>query len=119
MRKPKHPCGQPGCRALIAGSAYCAAHQLKRPSARRQGYSSRWDAYSKHFLASHPFCCDPFDRHRGRLVQATVTGHRIAHKGDFRLLWDKSNHYPLCVPCNAYQCATQEGGFGRPKSATA
>jgi hypothetical protein len=52
-------------------------------------------------------------------VQATVTGHRIAHKGDFRLLWDKSNHYPLCVPCNAYQCATQEGGFGRPRSATA
>ena len=117
MLKPKHLCAcRPGCPALTSG-AYAAGHEPRRPSARRQGYSSRWDAYSKHFLAAHPLCSDPFGRHRGELVKATVTGHRIAHKGDFRLLWEKANHYPLCASCNAYQCAKEEGGFGLPRRA--
>jgi hypothetical protein len=83
-----------------------------RPSARALGYNSKWDRYSKGFLRTHPFCVDPFGRHRGVLIEARVTAHKIAHKGNEALMWNPDNHYPLCVACNSYQCATTEGGFG-------
>jgi len=111
MQLPKRPCVRYGCKALTNGG-YCEAHKPKRPSARAQGYDSRWDGYSKAFLRDNPFCCDPFGRHRGQVIRATVTGHKVAHKGNTQMLWDKSNHYPLCSGCNAYQCVTEEGGFG-------
>lgn len=81
--------------------------------ARRQGYDAQWDRYSKQFLKRNPFCVDPFRRHPGQLVPATVTGHKQAHRGDPILLRDPANHYALCGPCNSYQCAKFEGGFGR------
>jgi len=111
--KPPHPCARPGCRALIRIGSFCDAHRPARTSARAQGYNARWDRYSKDFLRRNPFCVDPFGRHRGHLVPATVTGHKQAHRGDEALLWDPANHYALCNGCNAYQCAKFEGGFGR------
>jgi 5-methylcytosine-specific restriction protein A len=111
--KPPHPCARPGCRALIRIGSFCDAHRPARPSARAQGYNARWDRYSKDFLRRNPFCVDPFRRHPGHLVPATVTGHKQAHRGNEALLWDTANHYALCSACNAYQCAKFEGGFGR------
>jgi 5-methylcytosine-specific restriction enzyme A len=110
--KPPHPCAQPGCRTLIRVGNYCDAHRQARPSARKQGYNSKWDRYSKQFLRRNPICADPFHRHPGQLVEATVTGHKQAHRGDEALLRDPANHYPLCASCNAYQCVKFEGGFG-------
>jgi 5-methylcytosine-specific restriction endonuclease McrA len=92
-------------------------NRSERARARAQGYSAKWDRYSKAYLRLHPFCCDPFGRHRGRLIDATVTGHREAHRGDAHKMWDATNHYPLCAACNAYQCATFEGGFGHERKA--
>src|SRR6266567_5505287 len=111
MFKPKHLCASSGCRE-ITNARFCAVHQPKRPSARAAGYDSRWDTYSRGFLRRHGFCCDPFARHRGQIVRATVTGHKLAHKGNAQLMWDPANHYPLCASCNAYQCVMTEGGFG-------
>jgi 5-methylcytosine-specific restriction endonuclease McrA len=116
MLKPPHPCARAGCRALIRIGNYCAEHRAVRPTARSQGYDARWDKYSKSFLSRNPFCVDPFHRHPGELVEAKVTGHKVAHKGDENLLMDPNNHYPLCVGCNAYQCVKFEGGFGRAAS---
>ena len=113
MLKPPHPCARAGCRALIRIGNYCEQHRAVRPTARAQGYDAKWDRYSKSFLRHNPLCVDPFGRHRGQIVMATVTGHKQAHRGDVALLWDKANHYPLCASCNAYQCVTFEGGFGR------
>ena len=110
--KPPHPCATPGCRALITIGNYCKQHRSVRPTARAQGYDAKWDRYSKSFLRRNPFCVDPFRRHPGRLIEATVTGHKQAHRGNDVLLWDESNHYALCASCNAYQCAKFEGGFG-------
>ena|SRR5437016_5588404 len=119
MLKPKHPCASPNCRE-VTDRRYCSEHfaeqrakqRTKSPSARAAGYDARWDRYSRGFLRGNPFCCDPFARHRGQIVRATVTGHKLAHKGNETLLWDRDNHYPLCSGCNSYQCAKYEGGFG-------
>ena len=114
MLKPKHPCASPGCRETT-NAKYCNGHRQKRPSARVAGYDSRWDSYSRSFLRRNPFCADPFARHRGQIVRATVTGHKQAHKGDQFLLWNPGNHSPLCAGCNAYQCVKEEGGFGNER----
>jgi 5-methylcytosine-specific restriction protein A len=95
-----------------SGSSYCPQHQPRRASATERGYDARWQRYSRAFLKKHPFCADPYGRHRGVLVEADVTGHRKAHRGDQTLLWDRANHYALCRACNSYQCVKEEGGFG-------
>src|SRR5438105_1748214 len=115
MLKPKHPCASPGCRETT-NAKHCNGHRQKRPSARSAGYDARWDTYTGGFLRRHNFCCDPFARHRGQIVRATVTGHKLAHKGNAQLMWNPDNHYPLCASCNAYQCVKAEGGFGNQRT---
>jgi 5-methylcytosine-specific restriction endonuclease McrA len=111
MRKPLHPCAEPGCGQLIRYGNYCPLHDVKSHAARGK-YGRRWQTCSKEFLKRNPFCADPWGGHPGAKVVATVVGHRIAFKSDERLKWNPANHYPLCGSCNSYQCAKFEGGFG-------
>jgi 5-methylcytosine-specific restriction enzyme A len=114
--RPMHPCAGPRCRGLAdVGKKFCDACDTGRPASRHGSSivdSKRWREYSKSFLAKHPVCCDPFKRHQGRIVQATVTGHKTAHRGDLALCFDPENHVPLCNGCNARQGTEFEGGFG-------
>lgn len=48
-----------------------------------------------------------------------MVDHRIAHKGNFRLFWDKSNWQPMTRACNSRKAIREEGGFGRPVAAAA
>jgi len=32
---------------------------------------------------------------------ATVVDHRIPHRGDKRLFWDRNNWEPLCASCHS------------------
>lgn len=113
MRLPKRPCSAPGCHELVSAGSRCDQHKQRAASRRPAIYGSqRWRKYSLAFLREHQLCCDPFDRHAGRVVPATVTGHRVAHRGDYALFWDEQNHYPLCAPCNSFQAAKSEGAFG-------
>lgn len=114
MKKPPHPCAQTGCR-LTTDARYCVEHQPKRPNASALGYGSKWRRYSAEFIGENPWCCDPFNRHPGQCVPSSVTGHRVAHKGNREMLWNRANHYALCASCNAYQCARFEGGFGNAR----
>ena len=61
--RPKVPCKQPGCAALVEpGKQYCEKHLPLHPevtrSAGRRGYGSRWQRESKQFLQSHPLCAE-------------------------------------------------------------
>lgn len=79
-----------------------------RPSSTALGYGSRWRREAKAWLAlpgnDRCACGRP----------AILVAHRVAHKGDQRLLWDRKNWQPSCRPCNASQSARIEGGFGNP-----
>lgn len=71
-----------------------ARHDLNRPSARERGYTSEWQKARAAFLAAHPDCamCT---------APATTVDHIIAHKGDDRLFWDRSNWQSLCTRCHS------------------
>lgn len=120
--KPKHPCKHPGCNVLISSGAYCPEHTQKRegrhptdsrearPSAAKRGYGRRWQRESKAYLASHPWC-EECMRHGIRTPAAEVD-HRVPHKGDRELFWNRANWQSLCHSCHSIKTAREDGGFG-------
>lgn len=110
-----HPCGQPGCRAIVRGSARCPEHTRKREQERgtshQRGYDARWRKARLTYLRRHPLCrlCEG----AGRVVPADVVDHVKPHRGDQSLFWDVENWQPLCTPCHSTKTATEDGGFGR------
>lgn len=69
-----------------------------RGSAASRGYGHRWQIARTGFLNQHPLCarCET----EGRVSPATVVHHKIAHKGDKSLFWDRSNWEAVCQPCH-------------------
>lgn len=113
---PKHcPAGHPafqGRRCPVCLSAAKARADAARPSDRARGYDGKWSKESKAFLA----------RPENRLCAcgcgqvADMVDHRIAHKGDMRLFWDRSNWQPMNRRCNSRKAVREEGAFGNPRS---
>lgn len=108
-----HPCGQPGCRALVRGAARCPEHQRKREqergTAHQRGYDAHWRKARLVYLRRNPLCV--LCKAERRIVQATVVDHELDHKGDVRLFWDESNWRALCKP--HHDRRTDAGDFGR------
>ena len=98
------PKGQP-CPCKVKRQA---AYEQKRGSAASRGYDERWRRESKAWLKAlgNPLCACGCGR------KANVVDHRIAHKGDMKLFWDKSNWQPMAFACNSRKAAKTEGGFG-------
>ena len=66
-------------------------------SAWRHLYSTKeWRAGRAQFLAENPLCEEC--RSTGRITPATVVNHRIPHKGDLALFWDRTNWQSVCKP---------------------
>lgn len=114
--KALHFCRHPGCGSLTT-EAYCDVHaelhageqktkdrerDRRRGSARERGYSSRWDRYSKAFLArpENKICKLHLDD--GCTILADCVDHIDPPDGpgDPRF-WDKKNHQPACIHCNS------------------
>src|SRR3546814_18817729 len=66
----------------------------KRKTAER-GYGSKWQAARAGFLRSHPLCVMCVEE--GRTTVATVVDHKVPHRGDQRLFWDRTNWQALCA----------------------
>jgi len=105
------------CGLKVASGAICICQQRRkvdadkrRPSARQRGYDKRWERETKEFLAlpGNKYCACGC----GRL--ANMVDHRIPHKGDLRLFWDRKNWQPMARGCNSRKAASREGGFGNP-----
>ena len=94
------------CKARSAKS-----YEQQRGSASARGYDQRWRIESKAWLAAlgAPLCACGCGR------KANVVDHRVAHKGNQALFWDKTNWQPMAFSCNSRKAAKHEGGFGRPK----
>ena len=115
---PKRRCAAPCCPKFQVKDNRCEDHQRERTPRAKEHlalYGRQWKAYRLGFLAEHPMCCDPFERHPGELVPSAVVDHIKAHRGDPTLFWDPSNHRALCTSFNSYACAKHQGGFGNTR----
>ncbi|POP53077.1 HNH endonuclease signature motif containing protein [Zhongshania marina] len=61
-------------------------------------YCYKWQQAAKGFLRRNPWCAD--HKARGVYVTATVVDHKVAHRGDMKLFWDKNNWQGLCGHCH-------------------
>ena len=112
--KPLRPCMTPRCPTLVA-SGRCPAcqapvRQHERRFARGEtAYNTaRWRRARAQFIAEHPYCV-----HKGQDSRCTllteVVDHRLPHRGDPVLFWDRANWQPLCHPCHNRKTATETG----------
>lgn len=69
-----------------------------RPAGRPRLYDARWRAESKAFLKVHTHCA--YCLERNKRVRSTIVDHKIPHRGDIRLFWDKRNWQPMCRTCH-------------------
>ena len=108
------PCSYPGCPALVPQGA-CLLHRGavdrargQRGGPRTQGYTSRWDRYSRAFRTRYPVCGDrpPGYSWTGDSVcvprtLADVVDHirRVTSATDPGF-YDVANHQALCHACH-------------------
>lgn len=116
---PKRPCRWSGCSELTHDgfcpphlSLYRATQDRQRDGAGRALYrTSRWRKASQGNLERHPLCVVCLAK--GITTAATVTDHKVPHKGDPVLFWDPANWQSMCKPDHDVKTATEDGGFGR------
>lgn len=65
----------------------------------QRGYGYRWQKERERYLMSNPLC--GYCQAEGRVEPATVVDHKIPHRGDQALFWDRSNWQPLCASCHS------------------
>jgi 5-methylcytosine-specific restriction protein A len=63
-----------------------------------RGYGWQWQQARALFLQQHPLCEMCAKERPPRTTAATVVDHRIPHRGDQQLFWDRSNWQALCKP---------------------
>lgn len=71
-----------------------ARHDTRRPNSSARGYDREWASVRAVFLKVNRFC-----RRCGK--PATVVDHKVPHRGDAGLFWDRSNWQPLCTACHS------------------
>jgi hypothetical protein len=86
---------------LAASSTPEGAWRTGNLGANERGYTYRWQKASKGFLAKHPLCeCPDCQAGKKRVIPATVVNHRIPHRGDMTLFWDRSNWECMSKTCH-------------------
>lgn len=102
-RAALHPCGQPGCRAVLPrGVRYCDPHRharhkaidRDRGSAHERGYDAAWRKLRIDFLADNPLCGECQDE--GIVRAAIIADHvvPISEAPERRL--DRTNLRSMC-----------------------
>lgn len=77
-------------------------------TAAQRGYGYKWQKAREQHLREHPLCvmCSA----EGRVTVATVVDHRIAHRGNQALFWDRSNWQSLCATHHSRDKQREEQG---------
>ncbi len=72
-----------------------------------RGYGYRWQKARIGHLRHHPLCvmCEA----EGRVELATVVDHKIPHRGDQELFWNRSNWQSLCATHHSSDKQREEG----------
>lgn len=100
----KTACRKPGCPEIVEGD-FCGDHgdrkrsRDRRQTASQRGYDAKWRRSRNQYLATHPYCEDPYDRHGGYPPKAREVDHITPlTEGGARL--DPRNAQALCRGCH-------------------
>lgn len=112
------PCSRPGCSELVA-TGRCPQHAAtvdgQRGTAADRGYDTRWQRERKRFIAEKfaagVVCCECGCGFYLPNTQVEVD-HRIPHRGDPQLFWDRANWQLLTKRCHSRKTALEDGGLG-------
>jgi 5-methylcytosine-specific restriction protein A len=84
----------------------------KRTSNQR-GYTYEWQQARLSFLDENPLCV--YCEREGQVTAACIVDHRIPHRGDKVLFWDRSNWQSLCKPCHDGIKKREEAQMDHPR----
>lgn len=107
-------CPQTGCTSKVE-KGYCPDHQPEARLHERRHYTGipgvnygrKWQREARLFLDHHPWCvlCP-----QGTKTLATEVDHKVPHKGDFTVFWDRFNWQPVCKPCHSAKTMREQRG---------
>jgi 5-methylcytosine-specific restriction protein A len=113
---PRKPCGHPGGCKHLTNARFCEQHEriraaavVERRSRKTQLYGPAWRRESKQFLEQNRWCIEHLAI--GEVVPATVTDHRVPHRGNEKRFWDKKNWQPLCKQHHDRKTALEDSSF--------
>lgn len=69
-----------------------------KTSAAQRGYGPKWRRARLEFLKANPVCI--YCLRERRIRDAEVVDHKIPHRGDMVLFWDRTNWQALCGTCH-------------------
>lgn len=81
-----------------------------KQSSTARGYGYKWQQARAGYLAHHPLCV--YCEREGRVTAATVVDHRVPHRGDMKLFWDKANWQSLCAAHHSRDKQREEARMG-------
>lgn len=67
-----------------------------KASSTQRGYGYKWQQARLAFLQQHALCV--MCKAGGKVVEATIVDHKVPHRGDLNLFWNRKNWQALCKP---------------------
>ena len=77
-------------------------------TAAQRGYGYKWQKAREQHLQANPLCV--MCRADGRVTEATVVDHIVAHRGDQSVFWDRDNWQSLCATHHSKDKQREEQG---------
>lgn len=81
-----------------------------KTSSNDRGYGYKWQQARLQHLQQQPLCV--YCERQGRITAASVVDHKIPHRGDMNLFWDRANWQSLCSACHSSVKQKEEAGMG-------
>lgn len=113
-------CATPGCRGFAEVRGRCPecasrAEQARAEEAGRIWYNtSRWRRLRVEVLEAADYMCQcEACALEGRATAANTVDHRIPHRGDPRLFWDRANLQAMSAECHSAKTAREINERGR------
>lgn len=75
-----------------------------------RGYGSKWQRERAAFLQENPLCMECLVA--DVITAATVVDHKVPHRGDQKLFWDKGNWQSLCSSHHSSDAQRRDNRLG-------
>lgn len=111
--RPASPMARPGTRDGSRDMSSAARRQRDERRASEQPWrrwykTSRWKRLRLSVLRDSPLCqCDGCRGGEHRARPSSVVDHKVAHRGDARLFWDRDNLQAMSKECHDVKTATE------------